>query len=161
MNKQIAIVIAAAAKLDAAAAALYDSRVWARASALDDYKNEMRSLLDDNEETVEFAKNEGKAVEEMGALYARLAAKVKALEAKKPAALTSAEHEQMDRLLSAHDEARAEWADVSYSIRCAARKNADLRRSILLEKQFPAELAHEIRREAERSPSSAMFYYAA
>lgn len=158
MNKQIALVIAAAAKLDATAAALYDSRVWAQASALDDYKREMRELLDDNEDVVYHAENEGKSIEEMAKLYARLAAKVKALEAKKPADLTDQENVELDNLLAAHRDAHEHWVDVAYAIRCPAQKNADLRRAILLEKQFPADLAHNIRRDAERSLGSAMFY---
>ena len=159
MNKQIALVIAAA-NLTRAAEALHGSRVWARAEALDGYKREMRELLDDNEDVVHHAENEGKSAEEMAALYARLAAKVRALEAKKPTELTYQENVDLDNLIAAHREAHEHWVDVAYTIRCDARKNADLRRAILLEKKFPSDLAHNIRQDEKRSPGSAMFYYA-
>ena len=160
MNKQIAAVVAAHSNLTRAAEALHGSRAWCKAEALDNYKREMRELRDENEDVVYHAESEGKSSEEMAALYARLADRVRALEAKKPAELTAQENVDLDNLIAAHREAHEHWVDVAYSIRCAARKNADLRRSILLEKQFPADLAHNIRRDAERSPSSAMFYYA-
>ena len=158
MNQQIAAAIAAHDKLTSAAADLQGSRVWARAEELDLYKNEMRELIVANEAEVKFAENDGKTVEEIGALYAKLAERVRALEAKKPAALTDAENDELDRLIAAHAAAYEEWADVSYNLRNAARKNADLRRAVLLEKNLPTDLMRQIRRDGERFPGSVIFY---